>query len=127
MSTPDVRESRYGLAFLVPRRRASIGFKPKMTPVPATCGHTQAGDSVSRVEPARMSTTGSRRSILVGASLCVLPTLAAALLLMAGVASAELTLVYVSIAVSVAALPAFVYGVITIIRAVAQGRTARTG
>lgn len=74
-----------------------------------------------------MRSAGSLRSVFLGAGLCVLPTLAAALLLMIGLASTRLTLVYVSIAVSIAAVPAFVYGVVIIVRAVARQRTARTG
>lgn len=74
-----------------------------------------------------MRSAGSLRSVFLGAGLCVLPTLAAALLLMIGLASTRLTLVYMSIAVSIAAVPAFVYGVVIIVRAVARQRTARTG
>ena len=74
-----------------------------------------------------MRSAGSLRSVLLGAGLCKLTTLAAALLVMIGLASTRLTLVYMSIAVSIAAVPAFVYGVVIIVRAVARQRTARTG
>jgi hypothetical protein len=53
----------------------------------------------------------------------VVPTLAAALLLAVGLSTADLTLVYVSIAVSVVVLPAFVYGVVLVVRALAAGKT----
>lgn len=74
-----------------------------------------------------MRPRGSLRSVLTGAGLCVLPTLAAALLLMVGLTSTDLTFVYASIAVSLAALPAFVYGVVIIVQAAAGRKTARTG
>ena len=53
-----------------------------------------------------------------GIALCVVPTLLALGLLLAGVSLPELTLVYASIAVSVLALPAFVAGVVLMVRAV---------
>jgi len=63
--------------------------------------------------------------LLVGTALCVVPTLAAALLLVVGLSTADLTLVYVSIAVSVVVLPAFVYGVVLVVRALAPGQDKR--
>lgn len=96
-------------------------------PAPVTCERTVTGDAMPRVEAGGMRSAGSLRSVFLGAGLCVLPTLAAALLLMIGLASTRLTLVYMSIAVSIAAVPAFVYGVVIIVRAVARQRTARTG
>ena len=62
-----------------------------------------------------------RRDILVGLALCTLPVLLGLLLLLAGVMGPDLTLVYASIAVSLVALPALVYGVILIVRAVSRG------
>jgi hypothetical protein len=56
----------------------------------------------------------------VGVALCVVPTLLGLLLLVAGLLGPDLTLVYASIAVSAAALPAFVYGVVRIVRAAAS-------
>jgi hypothetical protein len=66
--------------------------------------------------------SGRSQHIALGSGLCVVPTLAAALLLMGGVASTDLTLVYASIAVSLVALPAFVYGVVCLVRALATTR-----
>jgi hypothetical protein len=74
-----------------------------------------------------MTPKGWVRPVILGAGLCVLPTLAAALLLMVGLASTDLTLVYASIAVTVAAVPAFVCGVVILVRALARQRAARTG
>ncbi len=72
-----------------------------------------------------MSSNGRRKPLLVGTALCVVPTLAAALLLVVGLSTADLTLVYVSIAVSVVVLPAFVYGVVLVVRALALGQDKR--
>ena len=69
--------------------------------------------------------SGRVQPIVVGVALCVVPTLAAALLLMVGLTITDLTLVYASIAVSVVALPAFVYGIVHIVRAVAGDRARR--
>lgn len=58
------------------------------------------------------------RRIAGGIALCAMPTVLALFLLLAGVTSADLTLVYASIGVSLLALPAFVVGVVLIVRAV---------
>ena len=71
-------------------------------------------------EQQRTTPTASR-----GTALCVVPALAAALLLVVGLSTADLTLVYVSIAVSVVVLPAFVYGVVLVVRALASGQDKR--
>jgi hypothetical protein len=71
-----------------------------------------------------MISSGRRQPLLVGTALCVVPALAAALLLVVGLSTADLTLVYVSIAVSVVVLPAFVYGVVLVVRALASGQTS---
>lgn len=62
------------------------------------------------------------RAVLVGAAFCALPTLAAVLLLVFGISSPGLTLIYASIAASLVALPAFVYGIIHIVRAFGSGQ-----
>lgn len=72
-----------------------------------------------------MSSSGRRQPLLVGTALCVVPTLAAALLLVVGLSTTDLTLVYASIAVSVVALPAFVYGVVLVVRALAPSQDER--
>lgn len=53
-----------------------------------------------------------------GVALLCVPTLLAVALLVAGVTLPELTLVYASIVASLLALPAFVLGVLMIVRAV---------
>jgi len=55
--------------------------------------------------------------IASGAALCALPTLLALGLLVLGISSPDLTLIYASIGVSLLALPAFVAGVLLIVRA----------
>jgi hypothetical protein len=73
-----------------------------------------------------MTSSDRQKRILLGVALCVVPTLVAALLLVVGVfTSTGLTLIYASIAVGAVALPAFVYGVVLIVRAVATGTKDR--
>jgi hypothetical protein len=55
-----------------------------------------------------------------GLALCVVPPLLALLLLLAGVAGPELTLVYLSIAASLLGVPAMVVGIVLIVRGAQQ-------
>jgi hypothetical protein len=59
---------------------------------------------------------GRAQSIVYGIALLVMPTVLAVLLLVAGLVSTSLALVWASIAASVIALPAFVVGLIVLVR-----------
>ena len=68
--------------------------------------------------------SGSSRGIVLGAVLCAAPPLVALLLLLAGINGASLALIYASIAASVLGLPAFVYGVLCVLKAVTADKRA---
>jgi hypothetical protein len=57
-----------------------------------------------------------RRSIALGVALMVLPTVLAILLLTVALLGSSLVLVLISIVLSLAALPAFVGGVVVLVR-----------
>ncbi|MDX6429305.1 MAG: hypothetical protein QOE54_1671 [Streptosporangiaceae bacterium] len=59
---------------------------------------------------------GRAQSIVYGIALLVMPTVLAVLLLVAGLGSTSLALVWASIAASVIAVPAFVVGLIVLVR-----------
>lgn len=58
-----------------------------------------------------------RRNLAIGLVLLVVPLVGAMVSLFAGLAAEQLTLVYLSIGLSVVALPAMVMGVVLIVRA----------
>ena len=61
-------------------------------------------------------TSPSRRSVGAAVAWMLLPTAAALGLLLLGIATTTLVLVYVSIALSVLAVPAFIGGVVMLVR-----------
>ena len=63
-----------------------------------------------------MTSPPPRRSVGAAVAWMLLPTVAALALLVLGIATTTLVLVYASIALSVLAVPAFVAGVVVLVR-----------